>query len=245
MSRRKFLKSAMGLAIIASMPLASTNVFAWNGVASEWTQIANGLLLIKNLANQMIQIRNQVNQYVTMAKNTLNIPNDIWHMFAQEMAKFASVYKESRNLVGSFAHIDDKLKSVYQNYDFYKLKKMSMTDYFMQYSSWHKVNKELVDKVFSLVGLTSEKIENHEDEIAKIIALNRRSNGHQQTIQITNELLAKQSQQLNTLTQLATSQLQMNAQITAKMEAEDAMKKANEERASRRSITIIGDERVF
>jgi len=232
MQRRKFLKSLFACATLATLPSISTHAFAWNGVATEWTQIANGLLLVKSLSNQIIQIKNQVNQYVNMVRNTINIPNDIWNMFAQEVAKVATVYKESVNLVNTFSHIDDKMKQVYKNYEFFKLNKMGAADYFLQYQSWHKVNTELVNKVFSLVGLTSDKIQGNEEEIRKIIELNRRSDGHQQTMQITNELLGRQSQQLNTLTQLATTQLQLQGQFQAKLEAEEAMKQANEEKIS-------------
>lgn len=114
-------------------------------------------------------------------------------MFAKEIAKVANVYKQSMNLINTFKGIDDKMKNIYKNYEFFKLNKIGVADYFLRYQDWHKVNTDLMQKVFSLVGITSEKLDAGEDEIQRIIELSRRSTGHQQTMQLTNELLGKHS----------------------------------------------------
>jgi type IV secretion system protein TrbJ len=237
MSRRKFFKNALGLVVVASFPLASTNVFAWNGVASEWTQLANMMVLLKsyvaqakNVTNQIMQIKTMVNQYTIMAKNYLNVPNDIWNSFAKDVAGVVNVYKQSRSLMNKFSGIDNQMKGVYKNYEFFRAKKMGMKDYFIQYSDWHKVNTELMQDMFAKVGLSSDKINSSEDQIARLIELNRRSTGHQQTMQVANEFLGTLGKQVGNLENIMLSQLQLQTQFQAQREQEIAAQRAEEEK---------------
>ena len=250
MSRRTFLKSIFMYSAILSVSSISTNVLAWR--ATEWTQLANNALLLKSylqqvqqVTNQITQIRLLVEQYTTMAKNTLNIPNDIWNLFAREVAKIANVYKQSRNLINKFTNVDNQMKRIYKNYEFFRVKQMGAKDYFLQYQDWHKINTQLMQDIFEKVGLSAEKINSSEDNIAQLIELNRRSTGHQQTMQVTNEMLGTLGKQIGNLEGIMLSQLQMQTQFNAKREQELALEQANFDRMQSNTKAIIGDEKVF
>jgi len=251
MKRRKFLQNIFYCIAAAGLPSISIKALAWNGVATEWTQLANNVLLLKSyiaqttqITNQITQIKTLIDQYTTMAKNALNLPNDIWNMFAREVAKIANVYKQSRSLINKFTNIDNQMKRIYKNYEFFRVQKMGAKDYFMQYQDWHKINTRLMQDIFEKVGLSAEKINSSEDSIAQLIELNRRSTGHQQTMQLTNEMLGTLGKQMGNLEGIMLSQLQMQTQFNARREQELALEQANFDRMQSNTKAIIGDEQV-
>jgi P-type conjugative transfer protein TrbJ len=245
--------AALSLCVAGGMSnMMNQPAHAWR--ASEYTQLANNALLLKSylqqvqqVSNQITQIKTLVDQYTTMAKNTLNIPNDIWHTFAQEVAKVASIYKQAHSLMSKFSNIDNEMKRIYKNYDFFRLKQMGVADYFLQYQSWHKVNTELLQDIFEKVGLSADKIAYSEDNIGKLIDINRRSTGHQQTMQITNELLGTMAGQIGNLESIMLNQLQMQTQFNAHREQELAAEQAQKQRMHSPLNSIIGNEtkRIF
>jgi P-type conjugative transfer protein TrbJ len=238
-----------------AIPSISTNALAWR--ATEWTQLANNALLLKSylqqvqqVSNQIMQIKTMVDQYTIMAKNILNLPNDVWNMFAREVAKVAGVYKQARSLINKFTNVDNQMKRIYKNYEFFRVKQMGAKDYFLQYQDWHKINTQLMQDIFEKVGLSAEKMNGSEDSIAQLIELNRRSTGHQQTMQVTNEMLGTLGKQIGNLEGIMLNQLQMQTQFNARREQELALEQANFDRMQSNTKAIIGDgltmqERLF
>jgi type IV secretion system protein TrbJ len=255
MSRRKFLKDILGMATFASLPL-STKVFAWNGVATEWTQWMNfGALSLKYIKQvqsyitQLNQFQTEVQQYVNMAKNTVNLPNEIFHKFAGNLSQIATIYKKTRLISDTLMGADDELKKIYKNYDFYRIKQMGVKDYFLQYGQWNRSNSNMYERMMGMLGAQASGIDDEQYILQELLKANKSDTGQKQALQIGNELTGMMINQLQQLRQLIMGQNELVTKVKAQEEAEKAASKAAEEKMfsslQKDKWTIIGDGKYW
>jgi P-type conjugative transfer protein TrbJ len=232
------------------------NAYAWRGVATEFTQYLNfGKLSlqyakqVQSYITQLNQFQNEIQQYINMVKNTVNLPNEIWAGFAGQVSQIATIYKKSRNIASTLMHADDELKQIYKNYDFYRINKLGVKDYFLQYNSWNKSNSAMYDRMMQLIATQATSFEDENEILRQLLNANKSDTGQKQALQIGNELTAMMIQQMQELRKLIMGQSELQAKVQAQEEAEKARSKAQVEKyfapLKQESAVIYGDEEGF
>ncbi len=256
-NKLKIFSSLISVIISSTAFIYTQQVYAWNGVATEFTQYLNFGQLSMQYAKQVQQYITQLNtlnseiqQYINMVKNTVNLPNEIWAKFAGQVSQVANIYKNSRGIVSTLMNADDELRKIYKNYDFYRIKQLGVKDYFLQYNSWNKSNSDMYSRMMQLLGTQASSMNNENDIIKNLLEANKSDTGQKQALQISNELTGMMVQQLQQLRQLIMGQNELQAKVHAQEEAEKANSKAQLEKffsplKNNESAVIYGNEKGY
>ena len=230
------------------------NAYAWK--ATEYTQYLNfGKLSlqyakqVQQYITQLNQFQNEIQQYINMVKNTVNLPNEVWAGFAGQVSQIAGIYKKSRNIANSLMNADDELKQIYKNYDFYRINKLGVKDYFLQYNNWNKSNSAMYERMMQMLGTQASSFENESEILRQLINANKSDTGQKQALQIGNELTAMMIQQMQELRKLIMGQSELQAKVQAQEEQEKAISKAQVEKyfapLKQESAVIYGNEKGY
>jgi type IV secretion system protein TrbJ len=252
----KIIALIMSNVIYTNALLHTSNAYAWRGVATEVTQWMNfGALSlqyakqVQQYITQINQLQNEIQQYINMVKNTVNLPNEIWSKFAGQISQVATIYKKSRDITRTLMNADDELKQIYQNYDFYRIKKMGVKDYFLQYNAWNKSNSSMYERMMQLLGTQASSMESESDILKELLSANKSDTGQKQALQIGNELTGMMIQQMQELRKLIMGQNELFTKVHAQEEEEKARSKAYLERylkpLSGNEITVKGNEKGY
>ena len=236
--------------------LQPINAYAWNGVATEFTQYLNfGKLSlqyakqVQSYITQLNQFQNEIQQSINMVKNTVNLPNEVWAKFAGQVSQLATIYKKSRNIAHTLMNADDELKQIYKNYDFYRINKLGVKDYFLQYNSWNKSNSAMYERMMQMIATQATSFEDENDILRQLLDANKGDTGQKQALQIGNELTAMMIQQMQELRKLIMGQSELQAKVQAQEEAENARSKAQVEKyfapLKQESAVIYGNEKNY
>lgn len=255
MKKRKnlYIKSIMLIScniLITSSLINTQNAYAWE--ATEYTQYLNfGKLSlqyakqVQQYATQLQQLNYEINQYLNMVKNTVNLPNEIVHKFAGKIAQVVQIYKNSTGIVSTLMNADNELKSIYKNYEFYRIKNMGVKDYFLQYRDWNSSNSKMYERMMKMLGTQASSFESEEDIIKDLINANKGDIGQKQALQIGNELTGMMIQQMQELRKLIMGQNELATKVQAQAEAERAMEITKQQQLNQNFKFIIGNEKAY
>ena len=236
--------------ISSSSLLHVSNAYAWE--ATEYTQYLNfGKLSlqyakqVQQYATQLQQLNNEIQMYMNMVKNTINLPNEIFHKFAGKIAQVAQIYRNSTGIVSTLMNADNDLKRIYQNYEFYKLKNMGVKDYFLSYQNWNSSNSKMYSRMMQMLGTQASSLESEQDILADLINANKGDIGQKQAMQIGNELTGMLIQQMQELRKLIMGQNELTTKMHAQAEAEKANQMAVQERLGKFIEPTMGNSKVY
>jgi len=241
--------------IYSSSILCINNAYAWRGVATEVTQWLNfGQLSlqygkqIQQYATQLNQLQQEIQMHINMVKNTVNLPNEIFAKFASKISQLVQIYKSSSSIASTLMNADDELKQIYRNYDFYRIKKLGVKDYFLQYSYWNKTNSDMYSRMMQMLGTQASSLSSEQDVLKELLNANKSDTGQKQALQIGNELTGMMIQQMQELRKLIMGQNELFTKVKAQEEEEKARSRAMAEKAFApldTSPVIDGDEQGY
>src|SRR5437868_13679724 len=94
--------------VAASRPVTSGVI---GGFATEWTQLANNLQLINSYIRQGEELRQKILMVADMARNTANLPFQVFGPVMADIGSLAGVVQNGRALAYSMANLDAEFRN--------------------------------------------------------------------------------------------------------------------------------------
>ncbi len=192
------------------------------GGSTEITQLANGLLLAQQLANQAQQLQN-------MLLNTNGFSTQIWGTTLQDLNQLNSLMQQSKALAYTASNLDGLFASKYSTYSSYLLQKMGASDWQNKYAQWSQEGSDNALYALKGLGLQAAQMQNDDAVIQQLQAMAGSAQGNMQALQIANMIAAQNVDQIQKLRQLIMMQLQMQANYIAMQQDKEAAHQANRE----------------
>ena len=194
--------------LFASLPVKKTWCVWW---ATEFTQIANNIELVMQLAQQVEDYANQVEQ--------LNIQLQNLEHLSERPMEAINTLQQLSDIIGqgqvvSYAamNANQQLAELFPGYGEYKNQELTPAVIDQRYQEWSGQNKDSITAVLDGLGIQNNTLGQEDQNIDTLIDMSRSSNGNLQALQAGNLIAAEETKSLQRLRQLlmANSQLQAN-----------------------------------
>jgi P-type conjugative transfer protein TrbJ len=197
-SRRKALL-AIGTGLLGARP-ARAGVLA--GIATEWTQVANNLQLVTSYIRQGEELRQKILMVLDMAKNTAELPLQVFGPIMAEISSLAGIVQSGRSLAYSMANLDAEFRSRFRGWGY------NARTWFSDYRDWSQTSLDTTLGTLRAAGLQSRQMQSEEAVLQQLRGMANSSDGRLKAVQVANQIAEQQVQQLMKLRQLILADLQ-------------------------------------
>lgn len=199
------------------------------GGATEFTQLANGVLIGKELANQAVQIQNQLKQLANMALNTTGSSTNIWGTIMQDLTRLNGLLSQSKALAYTASDLDAQFANKYSTYPSYLTKNMGAKAWQQKYTQWSQDGSDNALYALKDLNLQAAQMQGDAALLQQIQEMAASAQGRMQALQAANMLAAQNVDQIQKLRQLMMLQAQMQANYLAIQQDKEAARKAASE----------------
>jgi P-type conjugative transfer protein TrbJ len=224
----------VGLALLVSSALLGLPSQTAHGLdavyctncGTEWTQLMNKAMMVKQLANQAQQLSTQINQYKDMLTNSNGVSQHLWGKAMSDFNQLNQLMGRSRSLAYSAGDLDGQFGNRYGTYDAYLNKKMGASDWKNKYAQWSKEGND--NALFTLkgLGLHASQLQNDQLLQQRLQGMASSAQGRMEALQVANMMAAQNADQLMKLRELMMLQLQMQANFIAQQQDRQAAQDA-------------------
>lgn len=196
--------------------------------ASEWTQLANNVQLVEQLATQL-------NQYELLLRNAQRLDSATALRAIEDFRRLVDIVKTTRGVAITMGDVDDAYRREYPGYGGYEGDRSEPLA--ARYRRWDAANRESIRAALRAANLHAAQFR---DEQATLRALERRAldaTGTMQVMQAAAQIAVLQVQEMRQLRALLGAQIQMQANIAAVAADRQAAAEAADERSRARSAT--------
>ena len=233
--------------LLMTPSLARAGTVMGNGGATEITQIANNLQLIKEgveLANQTItlyqQLRRQNEMVKDMDRQGRGLSSHRWGDTSADLMALSNVVRMGEALAYSGANIDVAFRQKYRGYDaYYRERAIGSDTYSDRYSDWSKTNMDTIIASMRAAQLQEKQFATEEELMTTLQLMGETAEGRMQAIQIGNQIAAQQVRQTQKLRALVMAQMQMQASYMANQANEKDADQARSEKYFREDGSAI------
>ena len=239
MSLKLSRRAAMLMAAAFFMPgarQARAGVLA--GMATEWTQLANNLQLITTYIRQGEELRQKILMVIDMAKNTVELPFQVFGPIMAEIGQLAGIVRSGRSLAYSMANLDAEFRNRFRGWGY------NARAWFTDYRNWSQTSLDTTLGTLRAAGLQSQQMQSEEGVLRQLRGMANSSDGRLKAVQVANQIAEQQVQQLMKLRQLILADLQSKQAFQAAQIQREASSEAATERFFRFNRRT-GDGRGF
>lgn len=204
----KHLHYAMASLLIFSTA-AQAGGGAISGGATEYTQIANKLQLIKQVQEAVQQTVTLIDQYKNMLLNTLSLPETIWKDATKDIVKLRNLLNSAESLTYGAAFDDEKFQAKFPGFC-----DSTQKNYAAYYKTLVENWQKYIRAALEVNHLEAKKIMDDQAFIEELKKATESSQGQHQALQAGNQIAIYMAQQL--------SQLRMDMQRQIELQAEYA-----------------------
>jgi type IV secretion system protein TrbJ len=214
----------LSVAVLASpqSPTAEAGVIA--GLATEWTQLANNLQLINSYIRQGEQLRQEITMVLDMAKNTANLPFQVFGPIMADIGKLAGIVQSGRALAYSMANLDGEFRSRFRGWGY------NARAWFTDYRNWSQTSLDTTLGALRAAGLQGQQLESEQAVLDELRGMAESSEGRMRALQVANQIAEQQVQQMMKLRQLILADLQSKQAFQAAQIQKEASSEAATER---------------
>lgn len=233
MTRRRLLMAA---SFVIAPKLSRAGVIG--GIATEWTQLANNLQLINTYIRQGEELRQKILMVADMARNTANLPAQIFGPIMADIGRLAGVVQNGRALAYSMANLDAEFRNRFRGYGY------SARTWFRDYRDWSQTSLDTTLGTLRAAGLQGDQLASEQAVLDGLRRMAESSDGRMKALQVSNQIMEQQVQQLMKLRQLILADLQSKQAY----QAAQIQKQASEEAGTERYFQFngrAGDGRGF
>ena len=200
------------------------------GFATEWTQLANNLQLINSYIRQGEQLRQEILMALDMAKNTANLPAQVFGPIMSDISRLAGVVQNGRALAYSMANLDAEFRNRFRGYRY------NANTWFRDYRDWSQTSLDTTLGTLRAAGLQGQQLASEQAVLDRLRAMAQSSDGRMKALQVSNQIMEQQVQQLMKLRQLILADLQSKQAY----QATQIQKQASEEAGTERYFQFTG-----
>jgi type IV secretion system protein TrbJ len=208
------------------------------GIATEWTQLANNLQLVNKYIRQGEELRQKILMVADMARNTANLPAQIFGPIMADIGRLAGVVQNGRALAYSMANLDAEFRNRFRGYGY------SARTWFRDYRDWSQTSLDTTLGTLRAAGLQGDQLASEQAVLDGLRRMAESSDGRMKALQVSNQIMEQQVQQLMKLRQLILADLQSKQAY----QAAQIQKQASEEAGTERYFQFngrAGDGRGF
>src|SRR3954453_13364630 len=231
---RRSLFGILGAAVCPGMARAGIV----GGFATEWTQLANNLQLINTYVRQGEELRQKILMVADMARNTANLPSQIFGPIMADIGRLAGVVQNGRALAYSMANLDAEFRNRFRGYGY------NARTWFRDYRDWSQTSLDTTLGTLRAAGLQGDQLASEQAVLDGLRRMAESSDGRMKALQVSNQIMEQQVQQLMKLRQLILADLQSKQAY----QAAQIQKQASEEAGTERYFQFngrAGDGRGF
>lgn len=219
MNRRRLLMLAGSLAV---PKLGRAGIVG--GFATEWTQLANNLQLINNYIRQGEELRQKILMVADMARNTANLPAQVFGPIMADISRLSGVVQNGRALAYSMANLDAEFRNRFRGYGY------TARTWFRDYKEWSQTSLDTTYGTLRAAGLQGEQLASEQAVLDGLRRMAESSDGRMKALQVSNQIMEQQVQQLMKLRQLILADLQSKQAFQAAQIQKQASTEAGTER---------------
>lgn len=225
MNRKLSRRSAMltaAAAFLGSARQAQAGIVG--GFATEWTQLANNLQLITTYIRQGEELRQKILMVIDMAKNTAELPFQVFGPIMAEIGQLAGIVQSGRSLAYSMANLDAEFRNRFRGWGY------NARAWFTDYKNWSQTSLDTTLGTLRAAGLQGQQMQSEEAVLRQLRGMANSSDGRMKAIQVANQIAEQQVQQLMKLRQLILADLQSKQAFQAAQIQREASSEAATER---------------
>ncbi len=219
MNRRRLLMLAGAFALPG---LSRAGVVG--GIATEWTQLANNLQLVNKYIRQGEELRQKILMVADMARNTANLPFQVFGPVMADIGRLAGVVQNGRALAYSMANLDAEFRNRFRGYQY------NARTWFRDYRDWSQTSLDTTLGTLRAAGLQGEQLASEQAVLDQLRGMAQSSDGRMRALQVSNQIMEQQVQQLMKLRQLILADLQSKQAYQAAQIQKQASQEAGTER---------------
>ena len=194
------------------------------GFATEWTQLANNLQLINNYIRQGEELRQKILMVADMARNTANLPAQVFGPIMADISRLSGVVQNGRALAYSMANLDAEFRNRFRGYGY------TARTWFRDYKEWSQTSLDTTYGTLRAAGLQGEQLASEQAVLDGLRRMAESSDGRMKALQVSNQIMEQQVQQLMKLRQLILADLQSKQAFQAAQIQKQAATEAGTER---------------
>jgi P-type conjugative transfer protein TrbJ len=232
MKRRDFLM----LAVFAPQ---AARAGALGGFATEWTQILNKIQLVQGYIRQGQELRQKILMVLDMAKNTMQLPFQIFGPILAEIGALHNVVREGRALAYSMANLDAEFRNRFRGYGF------RASNFYNEYRDWSQTTLDTTLGTLKAANLQASQMSSEEGVLRQLRTMSMTSEGRLQAAQVGLQLNEHIAQQLMKLRQIMLADIQSKQAFQAAETQKGTNQAASEERLFTPGPTRTGSPRFL
>jgi len=186
------------------------------GFATEWTQILNQVQLVTSYIRQGQELRQKILMVLDMAKNTLQLPFQIFGPILAEIGALHNVVQQGRALAYSMANLDVEFRRRFQGYGF------RPGQFFAEYQNWSSTMLDTTFGTLKAANLQASQMVSEEGVLRQLRTMSQSSEGRLQAAQVGLQLTEHVAQQLMKLRQIMLADIQSKQAFQAGQTQKDA-----------------------
>lgn len=215
---------------VQTSPVHSADAVFCTNCGTEWTQLMNKAMMVKQLANQAQQLKAEIGQYQDMITNSKTVPSQLWGKAMQDFQQLTNVMQRSRALAYSASNLDGQFANRYGSYNSYLSRKMGNTDWQNKYAQWSREGTDNTLYAMKGLGVQAAQLQNDQALLQRLQSMASSAEGRMQAIQVGNMMAAQNVDQVMKLRQMMMMQLQMQANYLALQQDQAAARQASREK---------------
>ncbi len=188
-----------GLLTLSAPPPARAGGLSPYPVASEFTQLANNIQLILQLAQQVDMYKKQLDQYAQQIKDGTIVGSQFFGPIRSDLVGLQQVVQRGNSLSYAMGNLDSQFTA-----KFAALGYAPQTSYASRYADWSKTSMDSTRSALEAAGMQNDQLATEQDLIEQL-----------QDIQTGNQIAAMEAQQMMKLRQLMMSDMQSKAAFQA------------------------------
>lgn len=172
---------------------------------TEWTQIANNLELIEQLAQQAELVRQGL-------LNTKALTEQEWSAALADIRKLTALLAQAKSLSFAKGDLEGQFAEKFGDFQGYVAKDLKDEALGAKYQQWSEETNASVLTTLKAAGLQSEQMEGSEDAyLRQLEGLTESAEGRMQALQVGNQIAITTARQMQKLRQLVLMELQLKA----------------------------------
>ena len=238
---KRMLKAVLLAVLLAGLPRPALAV-----VATEATQLANHLELVKQLEQQMALVQQAIKHYQNLITNTNPLDSQIWSNALGEIAQVNKLLAEAKSLSFAAGNLDGQFSGKYRDYASYVASRIGDEQLSSKYQQWSEDTNASVLTTLKAAGLQAGQIEGDEEAyLRQLQDMAETTEGRMQALQLGNQTAIAGLRQTQKLRQLMLMQLQLQANYIQQQMDRDATQSAAWRNFTKKPEVSIGNGKRF
>jgi P-type conjugative transfer protein TrbJ len=206
------LLAALLAASLLFSPCASALVVTCTNCGTEFTQLANNVQLVDQLARQVELVQNALLRYENMLLNTKGLDDQQFGDALAELRKVMGALDQAQSLSVTSASLDADFRNKFKDYEAYVKDRLGVDGLAGKYQQWSEDTNSSVLTSLKATREQTQQIEGSEATLFQgLEQLATTAEGRMQALQVANQIALAGARQTQKLRQLLTIHLQLQA----------------------------------